>query len=209
MLSTVVLNCATSICQRRRAVYGKCSTECTSRDLDPHTHRSGYSASRRDPLLSPARGRRSLSCAAELTRTSSFVSLVPIRAPFSRLGCATPKLEMDSTANFPASAARHFLACQPYRYLSAIDRLPHVGSPTHKDFSTPILNLQGPDVLACMDEQHVRECLARARYCKQLAESESDPDMRTYLLQLAADWTRAAEEEPSTEEEVSSAEDAG
>src|SRR5262249_9356895 len=28
-LSTVVLNCATSICQRRRAVYGKCSTEYT------------------------------------------------------------------------------------------------------------------------------------------------------------------------------------
>src|SRR5262249_53447192 len=28
-LSIVVLNCATSICQRRRAVYGKCSTEYT------------------------------------------------------------------------------------------------------------------------------------------------------------------------------------
>jgi hypothetical protein len=27
MLSTVVLDCATSICQRRRAVYGKCSRE--------------------------------------------------------------------------------------------------------------------------------------------------------------------------------------
>src|SRR5262249_56208253 len=26
-LSTVVLNCATSICQRHRTVYGKCSTE--------------------------------------------------------------------------------------------------------------------------------------------------------------------------------------
>jgi hypothetical protein len=60
-----------------------------------------------------------------------------------------------------------------------------------------------------MDEQHVRECLARARYCKQLAESESDLEMRAYLLQLAADWTRAAEEESSTEEEVSSAEHAG
>src|SRR5215472_15131413 len=28
-LSTVVLDCATSICQRRRAVYGKCSAEYT------------------------------------------------------------------------------------------------------------------------------------------------------------------------------------
>src|SRR5262249_40106158 len=28
-LSTVVLNCATSICQQRRAVYGECSTEYT------------------------------------------------------------------------------------------------------------------------------------------------------------------------------------
>jgi hypothetical protein len=60
-----------------------------------------------------------------------------------------------------------------------------------------------------MDEQHVRECLARARYCKQLADSESDPEMRAYLLQLAADWTRAAEEASSTEEELSSKEDAG
>ena len=57
--------------------------------------------------------------------------------------------------------------------MSAIDRLPHVGSSTHEDFPTTILNLQGPDVLACMDEQHVRECLARARYCKQLAESDA------------------------------------
>src|SRR5262249_18280098 len=29
MHSTIVLNCATSICQRRRAAYGKCSTEYT------------------------------------------------------------------------------------------------------------------------------------------------------------------------------------
>jgi len=36
-------------------------------------------------------------------------------------------------------------------------------------FPATISNLHGPDVLPCMDEQHVRECLARARYCKQLA----------------------------------------
>jgi hypothetical protein len=66
-------------------------------------------------------------------------------------------------------------------------------------FPATISNLHGPDVLRCMDEQHVRECLARARYCKQLAESESDPEMRAYLLQLAADWIGAAEERSLTD----------
>ena len=39
----------------------------------------------------------------------------------------------------------------------------------------------------------IRECLERAAFCTQLAEAESDPEMTSYLLRLAADWTRAAE----------------
>jgi hypothetical protein len=45
-----------------------------------------------------------------------------------------------------------------------------------------------------MTTAHVRECLHRATYCAQLAETESDPEMKAYLLKLAAAWTRAAEE---------------
>jgi hypothetical protein len=37
-----------------------------------------------------------------------------------------------------------------------------------------------------------RECLERATYCRQPAEGERDPEMRAYLLRLAADWTSAA-----------------
>ena len=39
---------------------------------------------------------------------------------------------------------------------------------------------------------HVREFLERAAYCMQLAEAESDQEMKAYLLRLVADWTRAA-----------------
>jgi len=42
--------------------------------------------------------------------------------------------------------------------------------------------------------EHVRECLERAAYCAQLAEAEDDPELRSYLLSLAASWTRAAQE---------------
>jgi hypothetical protein len=41
---------------------------------------------------------------------------------------------------------------------------------------------------------HTRDCLHRAAYCTQLAEAESDSEMKTYLLKLAASWTRAAQE---------------
>jgi hypothetical protein len=44
-----------------------------------------------------------------------------------------------------------------------------------------------------MDE-HARECLKRAAYCTELAEAESDPELKAYLLKLAASWTRAAQE---------------
>ncbi len=42
--------------------------------------------------------------------------------------------------------------------------------------------------------EHPRECLERAAYCTQLAESENDPKLKAYLLKLAASWTRAAQE---------------
>jgi hypothetical protein len=41
---------------------------------------------------------------------------------------------------------------------------------------------------------HARECLERAAYCAQLAETEIDPEMKAYLLKLASSWTRAANE---------------
>ena len=41
---------------------------------------------------------------------------------------------------------------------------------------------------------HARECLERAAYCAQLAETEADPEMKTYLLELAGSWRRAAKE---------------
>jgi|SoiMethySBSTD1v2_1073268.scaffolds.fasta_scaffold2028936_1 hypothetical protein len=44
-----------------------------------------------------------------------------------------------------------------------------------------------------MDE-HARECLKRAAYCTELAETESDPALKAYLLKLAASWTQAAQE---------------
>jgi hypothetical protein len=41
--------------------------------------------------------------------------------------------------------------------------------------------------------EHARECLERAEYCTRLAEAESDPELKAYLLKLAVDWTRAAQ----------------
>jgi hypothetical protein len=38
----------------------------------------------------------------------------------------------------------------------------------------------------------VSECLERAEYCIRLAEAEEDPDLKAYLLKLAASWTKAA-----------------
>ena len=48
-----------------------------------------------------------------------------------------------------------------------------------------------------MDE-HARECLKRAAYCTELAEAERDPELKAYLLKLAASWTRAAQETIAT-----------
>jgi hypothetical protein len=42
---------------------------------------------------------------------------------------------------------------------------------------------------------YARKCLERAAFCTQLAEAENDPELKAYLLRLAADWTRAAQEE--------------
>ena len=39
-----------------------------------------------------------------------------------------------------------------------------------------------------------REFLKRAAECVRLAEAEQDPEMKTYLMKLAASWTRAAQE---------------
>ena len=42
--------------------------------------------------------------------------------------------------------------------------------------------------------KQVSECLERAKYCMQVAEAEKDPQLRAYLLKLAASWTKAAYE---------------
>jgi hypothetical protein len=41
--------------------------------------------------------------------------------------------------------------------------------------------------------EQTHECLERAAYCTRLAESESDAELKAYLLKLAASWTRAAQ----------------
>lgn len=46
--------------------------------------------------------------------------------------------------------------------------------------------------------QHVRECLQRAAYCTELAEAENNPELKAYLLKLAASWTLAAQESVKT-----------
>ena len=42
--------------------------------------------------------------------------------------------------------------------------------------------------------KQVSECLERAEYCIRLAETEKDPELKAYLLKLAASWTKAAHE---------------
>ena len=37
------------------------------------------------------------------------------------------------------------------------------------------------------------ECLKRAEECLRLAETETDPNLKKYLYQLAAAWRKAAE----------------
>jgi hypothetical protein len=39
-----------------------------------------------------------------------------------------------------------------------------------------------------------RECLKRADECARLAEAESDPELRAYLIKLGSSWTQAARE---------------
>jgi hypothetical protein len=39
---------------------------------------------------------------------------------------------------------------------------------------------------------HVRKCLERAAEILRLAEAESDPELKAYLVNLAASWTKAA-----------------
>jgi hypothetical protein len=43
--------------------------------------------------------------------------------------------------------------------------------------------------------EHARDYLERAKYCTRLAEAESDPELKAYLLKLAVGWTCAAQEE--------------
>jgi hypothetical protein len=43
------------------------------------------------------------------------------------------------------------------------------------------------------------ECLERAAFCAKLAEEESDPELKVYLLKLAADWTCVANERVRSE----------
>jgi len=42
--------------------------------------------------------------------------------------------------------------------------------------------------------KQVSECLERAEYCICLADGEKDPELKSYLLKLAASWTKAAYE---------------
>jgi hypothetical protein len=39
-----------------------------------------------------------------------------------------------------------------------------------------------------------RECLKRAGECVRLAEAESDPELRAYLMKLGSSWAQAAKE---------------
>ena len=57
----------------------------------------------------------------------------------------------------------------------------------------------------------LRESLERATFCTQLAETESDPEMKSYLLRLATDWTRAAQQmvERAAEELLSASRSCG
>jgi len=39
-----------------------------------------------------------------------------------------------------------------------------------------------------------QECLKRAGECIRLAEAESDPELRAYLIKLGSSWAQAARE---------------
>jgi hypothetical protein len=39
-----------------------------------------------------------------------------------------------------------------------------------------------------------QECLKRAGECVRLAETESDPELRAYLIKLGSSWAQAARE---------------
>ena len=39
-----------------------------------------------------------------------------------------------------------------------------------------------------------QECLKRAGECVRLAEAESDPELRAYLIKLGSSWAQAARE---------------
>jgi hypothetical protein len=41
-------------------------------------------------------------------------------------------------------------------------------------------------------EGHAHKCLERAREIMRLAEAEQDPELKVYLVNLAAEWTKAA-----------------
>jgi hypothetical protein len=41
-------------------------------------------------------------------------------------------------------------------------------------------------------DAHARKCLERATEILRLAEAEEDPELKAYLVSLAASWTKAA-----------------
>src|SRR5262249_32718764 len=67
-LSTVVLNCATSICQRHRTAYGKCSTEYT-KGTPWYFRASGPSADHQRTSI--ARGQ--VTCISEIARLTTVL----------------------------------------------------------------------------------------------------------------------------------------
>jgi hypothetical protein len=44
-----------------------------------------------------------------------------------------------------------------------------------------------------------RECLERAAECARLAEDEKHPELKRYLANLAASWTKAASDTVETQ----------
>jgi hypothetical protein len=63
----------------------------------------------------------------------------------------------------------------------------NLGSYFHKEDMHKELPARG----AGMDA-HARKCLERAAEILRLAEAEEDPELKSYLVNLAASWTRAA-----------------
>lgn len=47
---------------------------------------------------------------------------------------------------------------------------------------------------AAMNKYSTEECLKRAAECARLAEAASDPELKVYLMKLAAGWQAAAAE---------------